>query len=272
MVHIDTVLHKMTSRIVGRHVPKANYSKFIWRVPMHQNFPSLYPAVEERKRNEQNVSRMLFALEPPKQTLQLDDRSYDAVFIHRPFDLHVAAFPQSYILWSHDAFDNNMTVGYNKVLAADLTIQKPLQKVHWENKRGVTRCIGMVGSLESVVPFETFNEKVSALFDGCEASKAHDNTHVTKVAVMGAFNADLLKRMKSEHNVDLYITGQVRAAAMEVAEELGMAVIAVGHDRCEYYGLKALANSVCHVSADPTKLIKNLKAQLVLADGLTLVT
>lgn len=272
MVHIDTILHKVTARIMGRPVPKAYYSKYVWRLPLQQNFPSLYPSLDEQKRNEHNISTMLFALEPPSPDLQLDDRSYDAVFMHRPFDLHVSAFPQSYILWSHDAFDNNMTVGYNKSLAADLDMQKPLTRVHWENKRGVTRCIGMVGNLESVVPFEQYSDKVVGLFHGCEASKAHDNTHVTNVAVMGAFNADLLKRMKSEHSVDLYITGQIRPAAMEVAEELGIAVIAVGHDRCETYGLKALAHSTSHVSADPTKLIKNFRAQMMLSDKLIRVT
>ena len=256
MVHIDTILHKVSTRIMGRPVSRADYPKYIWRLPLRQNFPSLYPSQRDQARNEENVSRMLFALEPPKASLQLDDHSYGAVFMHRPFDLHVAAFPQSYILWSHDAFDNNMTVGYNKSLATDLALQKPLQKVHWKNKRGVTRCIGMVGALQSVVPFDNFNEKVVSLFDGCDASKAHDNTHVAKVAVMGAFNADLLKRMKSEHHVDVYITGQVRSAALEVAEELGIAVIAVGHERCEAYGLKALGDSTVHGSADPLKLIR----------------
>ena len=268
MVHIDTILHKVSTRIMGRPVSRADFPKYIWRLPLRQNFPSLYPSPQDQTRNEQSVSRMLFALEPPKQSLQLDDHLYDAVFMHRPFDLHLAAFPQSYILWSHDAFDNNMTVGYNKALAADLAIQKPLQKVHWKNKRGVTRCIGMVGALESVVPFEQFNDKVVSLFDGCDATKAHGNTHITKVAVMGAFNADLLNRMKTEHSIDIYITGQVRSAALEVAEELGIAVIAVGHERCEAYGLKALVDSTTRVSADPSKLIRNFRVQMLLSDQL----
>lgn len=271
-MHIDTILHKVTTRIMGRPVPRTEYSKFIWRLPLRQNFPSLYPSLEHQKRNEQSVLRMLFALEPPHAKLQLDDRSYDAVFVHRPFDLHLAAFPQSYILWSHDAFDNNMTVGYNKALALDLAMQKPLQKVHWKNKRGITRCIGMVAALESVMPFDHFRGKVLKIFDGCDASKANDSTHVAKVAVMGAFNSDLLHRMKSEHDIDLYITGQVRSAAMEVAEELGIAVIAVGHERCEAYGLKALVQSTSHVSADPTRLIKNFCVEMALSDQLIHVT
>lgn len=238
---------------------------------MPQILPSLYPCTSPSE-DKQKVAQMLFALEPPDPALHIDERTYDAVFMHRPFDLQATAFPHSYILWSHDAFDNNMTVGYNKSLAEDLKLQKPLQRVHWKNKRGVTRCIGMVGSLHSAVPFEQYSSRVVDLFKGCDECQPHGNTHVANVAVMGAFNADLLNRMKSEHGIGLYITGQVREHALHVAKELGIAVVAVGHERCEAYGLQALVASAMHVKSDPSKLIRNLQVHTLIANKLVHVT
>ena len=243
MVHIDTILQRVSSRILGRTVSKADRSKFVWRLPQRVNFPSLYTS-EKVSPNLRDVSNMLLALEPPEANHKVWDKPYEAVFIHRPFDLHLKSFRNSYILWSHDDFDNNMTVGYNQALAADLQLLQPLQDVFWTNKRGTERRIGMVGRLDSPHPFGHYRNHVEELFGGSDASKANSVPHIRKVAVMGAFNPNLLHRMKAEHDVDLYITGQVRPAALEVAKELNIAVIAVGHERCEAYGLQALASSL----------------------------
>ena len=243
MVHIDTILHKVSSRVLGRTVPKAERLKFVWRLPQHQNFPSLYGSGKAQQ-NTRDVSRMLLALEPPEEHHEVWNMPYEAVFLHRPFDLHMRSFRNSYILWSHNDFDNNMTVGYNAALAADLQLLQPLQEVFWTNKRGIERRIGMVGKLNSANAFGQYKRHVEELFGGAEASKANGVPHVRNVAVMGAFNPNLLHRMKSEHNVDLYITGQTRPAALEVAKELNIAVVAVGHERCEAYGLHSLASSL----------------------------
>lgn len=243
MVHIETILQRMSSRILGRTVPKSERLKFVWRLPLRQNFPSLY-APENRQQKQKDVKRMLFALDPPDAKLDITEKSYEAVFMHRPFDLHVRSFPDSYILWSHDEFDNNMTVGYNSALAADLQLLQPLREVYWTNRKGAERRIGMVGCLDHLQSYGQYRRHVEQLFDGTEASKANGVPQVQTVAVMGAFNPDLLHRMKSEHNVDLYITGQVRKAALQVAKDLKIAVIAVGHQRCEAYGLQALVQSM----------------------------
>ena len=243
MVHIDIILHRVSSRILGRTVPKAERLKFVWRLPQRQNFPSLY-ASDKTQENTRDVSRMLLALEPPEEHSDVWDKPYEAVFIHRPFDLHMRSFRNSYILWSHDDFDNNMTVGYNSALAADLQLLQPLQEVFWTNKRGIERRIGMVGKLNSANAFGPYKRHVEELFGGAEASKANGVPHVRNVAVMGAFNPSLLHRMKSEYNVDMYITGQARPGALEVAKELNIAVVAVGHERCEAYGLQSLASTL----------------------------
>ena len=243
MVHIDTILQRVSSRILGRTVSTADRSKFVWRLPQRVNFPSLY-ASEKVLEVARDVSRMLLALEPPEDNHEVWDKPYEAVFIHRPFDLHLKSFRNSYILWSHDDFDNNMTVGYNPALAAELQLLQPLQDVFWTNRRGIERRIGMVGRLDSPHPFGRYRSHVEELFGGSDASKANGVPHIRKVAVMGAFNPNLLQRMKSEHDVDLYITGQVRAASLEVAKALNIAVIAVGHERCEAYGLQSLASSL----------------------------
>ena len=243
MVHIDTILQRVSSRVLGRSFPKTDRLKFVWRLPQRQNFPSLY-ASEKAPDDTRDVSRMLLALEPPEEDHEVWDRPYEAVFMHRPFDLHMKSFRNSYILWSHDDFDNNMTVGYNPALAADLQLLQPLQEVFWKNKRGVERRIGMVGKLDSPQPYGQYKRHVQDLFQGSDASKANGVPHVRNVAVMGAFNPHLLHRMKSEHDIDLYITGQVRPAALEVAKELNIAIVAVGHQRCEAYGLQSLGSSL----------------------------
>ena len=252
MVHIETILQKVSSRILGKTVPKADRLKFVWRLPLRQNFPSLY-APESKAQKQKDVQHMLFALEPPDSALELKDKSYEAVFMHRPFDLHLRSFPNSYILWSHDDFDNNMTVGFNPALAADLQLLDPLQEVYWTNRKGTERRIGMVGSLDHTQSYGKYRRHVEQLFDGSDASKANGVPHITNVAVMGAFNPDLLQRMKSEHNIDLYITGQVRQAAMQVAKDLNIAVIAVGHQRCEAYGLRTLVTSIRQCSDESVK-------------------
>lgn len=88
---------------------------------------------------------------------------------------------------------------------------------------------------------------------------------------MGAFNPDLLLRMKSEYNVDLYITGQVRQAAMQVAKDLNIAVIAVGHQRCEAYGLQALVTSLRAHPDDScnSEAMKDLDIDILLSNKLT---
>ena len=268
MVHIDTILQRVSSRILGRVVSKPDRSKFVWRLPQRVNFPSLY-ASEKLPSNLRDVGQMLLALEPPEENHEVWDKPYEAVFIHRPFDLHLKSFRNSYILWSHDDFDNNMTVGYNQALAADLQLLQPLQDVFWTNKRGTERRIGMVGRLDSPHPFGHYRDHVEELFGGSDASKANSVPHIKTVAVMGAFNPKLLHRMKSEHDVDLYITGQVRPAALEVAKELKIAVIAVGHERCEAYGLQSLASSLkLHVDDSVQfKAMSELKVDILLPSG-----
>ncbi|KAL3161980.1 hypothetical protein ABBQ38_009058 [Trebouxia sp. C0009 RCD-2024] len=272
MVHIDTILQRVSSRILGRTVSTTDRSKFVWRLPQRTNFPSLF-ASEKVPQNTRDVSHMLLALEPPDDNHKVWDNNYEAVFIHRPFDLHLRAFRNSYILWSHDDFDNNMTVGYNPALAADLQLLQPLEEVLWTNKRGVERRIGMVGRLDSPHAFGAYRRQVEDIFEGSDASKANSVPHVRKVAVMGAFNPSLLHRMKSEHDVDLYITGQVRPAALEVAKELNIAVIAVGHERCEAYGLRSLASSLTAHWDDSvqSEAMSELEVDILLSSKLTAV-
>ena len=273
MVHISTILDRVSTRILGKAVPKADRVKFMWRLPLRENFPSLYAPSKEGQKHR-DVKRMLFALEPPSKLKQLEKKSYEAIFMHRPFDLHLRHFPDSYILWSHDDFDNNMTVGYNPSLASDLQLKQPLQELYWTNKKGTERRIGMVGSLDRAQPYGQYRRHVEELFGGADASKANAVAHVRNVAVMGAFNANLLHRMKSEHAVDLYITGQVRPGAMEVAKELNIAVVAVGHQRCEAYGLQALAASIPGYSKSESvqsEAIKDLHIDILLSDNISSV-
>lgn len=267
MVHIDTILQKVSSRILGKSVPNSERLKFVWRLPQRQNFPSLY-ASEKVPASTRDVGRMLLALEPPEESHDVWSKPYEAVFIHRPFDLHMRSFRNSYILWSHDDFDNNMTVGFNPALAADLHLMQPLQEVFWTNKRGVERRIGMVGKLKGQKPYGQYKRHVEELFGGADSSKANGVPHVRNIAVMGAFNPNLLHRMKNEFDVDMYITGQVRPAAQEVAKKLNIAVVAVGHHRCEAYGLQSLGSSLRTHSAE-SEAMSEFGIDILLANKVT---
>ena len=63
---------------------------------------------------------------------------------------------------------------------------------------------------------------------------------VTKVCVVGAMRGALI-REASERGANVYLTGQYRDHAQEAVNDTGMNVLEIGHERCERWGLRALA-------------------------------
>lgn len=160
----------------------------------------------------------------------------DALFLHRPWRLAPGAFAGGVgVLWSHLPFDERLTTGLNPRLATalDMRAVEPL---------GVRdgRPLGMIGG---VVPAGAgaWAARVAGAFGGHEAALVPDETAlVACVAVVGAMT-DALVREAATRGAGLYVTGQLRQPARRAVAETGIAVLAVGHARSEWWGARALA-------------------------------
>ena len=186
--------------------------------------------------SERPISRFGLALEPWSQLADwVSDQQLDALFLHRPWQLQPGQLPPDIgIVAYHLAFDEHLTLGFNSRLATVLSINK--LEVLGE-KEG--RAIGMIGD----VPPQSFASYCCCLkqvFGGQDKALAGSSSHVSRVAVVGAMT-DALVREAASRGADLYITGQFRQSAQAAVLETGIGVVAVGHHRCEQWGLRSLA-------------------------------
>ena len=78
-------------------------------------------------------------------------------------------------------------------------------------------------------------------FGGREEARTCERDVVTRVAVVSAMNAELM-REASVRGAQVYITGQMRQPAREAIVDTGLGVIIVGHRRSEEWALRALAH------------------------------
>jgi putative NIF3 family GTP cyclohydrolase 1 type 2 len=184
-----------------------------------------------------SVSRLGLALEPwPGLGDWVRKERLDALFLHRPFKLEVAALPEDVgVLASHLPFEERLTLGYNPRLADALGMSclHPLGK-----RKG--RALGMLGD----VPPQTvgaFYKSAFETFGGREDARTCERNEVTRVAVVGAMTADLMHEA-SERGAQVYITGQMRQPAREALLDTGLGVVIVGHRRSEEWGLRAFAH------------------------------
>ena len=86
-----------------------------------------------------------------------------------------------------------------------------------------------------------FYKSVFETFGGREDARTCEKNEVTKVAVVGAMTADLM-REASERGAEVYITGQMRQPGREAILDTGLGVIIVGHRRSEEWALRVLAH------------------------------
>jgi putative NIF3 family GTP cyclohydrolase 1 type 2 len=160
----------------------------------------------------------------------------DAVFLHRPWRLAPSALAAGVaVLWSHLPFDERLTTGLNPRLADVLGMRavEPLGV-----KAG--RPLGMIGD---VAPAEVgaWVARVRDAFGGHEAVLVPvEGAQVARVAVVGAMT-DALVREAAARGAGLYVTGQLRHPGRAAAAASGTAVLAVGHARSEWWGVRALA-------------------------------
>ena len=186
------------------------------------------------------LARVGVALEPwPGLARWAARERLDALFLHRPWRLMPDALGAGVgVVWSHLPFDERLTTGYNPRLAdaLALAVLDPLGE-----KGG--RPLGMLGAA-APAPAGAWAARVTAVFGGCEAELVPDpGAPVARVAVVGAMT-DALVHEAAARGAGLYVTGQLRQPARAAAAETGVAVVAVGHARAEWWGVRALAHLV----------------------------
>lgn len=188
------------------------------------------------------IARLGLALEPtPELNEWVFREKLDALWLHRPWQLHPAVLPPGVgVLFHHLPFDETLTLGHNRPLAAALKLEKGEALGHKQAPGFPPRAIGMVGEAPAGSLAEWL-ERLAAEFGGHEAVLEGSGAEIRRVAVVGAMT-DALVREAADRGALLYLTGQVRQPARRAVEETGMNVIALGHRRSEEWGLRALAD------------------------------
>jgi putative NIF3 family GTP cyclohydrolase 1 type 2 len=142
------------------------------------------------------------------------------------------------VVWSHLPFDERLTTGLNPRLAdaLGLTGAAPIGA-----RDG--RPLGMLGDV-APAPAGAWAARVAAVFGGAEGEVVPDpRAPVARAAVVGAMT-DALVREAAARGAGLYVTGQLRHPGRAAAAETGVAVVAVGHARSEWWGVRALGHLV----------------------------
>lgn len=178
-------------------------------------------------------------------------------FLHRPFTLDRRSVRRgNLVLSSHTSFDENLTVGWNTVLAERLEMGMD-DSICLQGYKGDTeRKIGIVGPVALLR--DLLLHRIKEEFG--EAELAHDglSDEIRAVAIMNAFHEDEVERVLEtalQHgwaDADdeapgkhiLYLTGQPRVGGLQAAKALGMTVACVGHRPAEDWGIRYLAEQL----------------------------
>lgn len=154
-------------------------------------------------------------------------------------------------------YDELLTTGWNEALAGEHSI--PAISPSGKNgrhciqgyKNDPERRIGMIGLLEPSQSMSAYSVTLSQAFDGHEEVHLRDSqdaeAHVKALACLNAFNPELIDRileitgsLQVRSEEVLCLTGAPRELGIQAAKEAGMSVLAVGHRRCELWGLRYL--------------------------------
>ena len=202
-------------------------------------YPDEMPALWQD--TERAISRIGLALEPwPQITKWIVENKLDALFLHRPWNMIKRSIPLDIgIIAYHLPFDEHLTVGYNVQLAADMGALS-------------TECFGTIVNrpLGMIITIKDQSKNyickhIENAFGGVEETLHISESFVNKVAFVNAINENLVNEAAHE-GVQMYITGQLRKPAKKAILVTEMAVVAIGHKRIEYYGLKLLKRMLLH--------------------------
>lgn len=181
------------------------------------------------------VTRLALALEPGDLPAEPSaELGADALFLHRSRGVG-ERWPGVGVLGVHDGFDLHLTTGPNGRLACALGWQD-VRQVEWERASG----------LIATPPQPTWEALRSALqreFGGEDTSFPPADLQAPRVALMNAMRPGLLEQA-ADSGVTVYLTGQLRPAAVAAAQARGVGVIALGHRRTEEWGLRQLAREL----------------------------
>ncbi len=199
------------------------------------------------------IHRIGLALEPfADLSTWVADMDLDALWLHRHWQLDMTHLPTDVgVLAHHLPFDETLTVGYNTRLCNQLEALGTPEMLGYkqdttEGKEPLPqRPIGMLVDVPEQ-EFDYWLNRVKNLFGGYDRAEAgHGSsgwqTTNSRIAVVGAMT-DALIREASARGAHLYLTGAYRKPGQQAVDETGIAVIAVGHRRCEEWGLQALAD------------------------------
>ena len=216
-----------------------------------------YPKTEQGgiyQPSNRAVKRLGMALEPSPTLMEwVVNNQIDALWLHRPWKLDLSSLPANVGVVSHHLpFDETLTMGYNRVLAKQLsTLGDPIPfayKPHPLEPGQAPLPARPIGMFIDVAPreFDYWLEIIKTMFDGYDRAEAGFGTGdwqptSYRIAVVGAMT-DALVREAAEQGANLYLTGAYRKPGQQAVDETGMAVIAVGHRRSEEWGLRALAD------------------------------
>ncbi|WP_424949927.1 Nif3-like dinuclear metal center hexameric protein [Deinococcus sp.] len=177
------------------------------------------------------VGRLALALDPGDLPASLEA---DALFLHRSHRLG-EALPGLGVLASHDGFDAALTSGQNWALARALA---------WQDAQALTleRAAGLLARPPQTDWARLLNA-LSAEFGGHEALLKPKLAQVSRLAFVNAMRPETLDAVAGQ-GVQVYVTGQMRPAALPEARRLGLGVIALGHRRSELWGLRRLAHEL----------------------------
>ncbi|ETN38952.1 uncharacterized protein HMPREF1541_06994 [Cyphellophora europaea CBS 101466] len=240
--------------------PQANVTDvpFLFHTPRH---PLYAP---ERQR----VSRFIFGVTATTGVYaalnDADVRQAPACFLHRPWSLDRRRVRRgSLVFASHNAFDANLTVGWNEALGARLGLRIDNAICIQGYKGNSDRKIGLVAKLAQATPLTVLVEQLKAEFAGAgelfvpQSLEQHlTGSMIDIVAIMNAFHPDEISRVLSavrdaswlEHDCDgtklLYLTGAARDYGLEAAAKANMPALCVGHRACEEWGVRYLAEQL----------------------------
>ena len=171
---------------------------------------------------------------------------------------------------SHNAFDANLTVGWNIALAERLCLATDEAICIQGYKGDDERKIGLVARLRERTDLSTIVGRARAEFNGAGDLFVHrqegppsilvdnqsPNRHIRAVAIMNAFHKDEVDRaLKAAHEAgwtsredqghDLfYLTGAARPYGIEAVAAAHMPTLCVGHRACEEWGIRYLTEQI----------------------------
>ena len=203
--------------------------------------------------SERPIHRLGLALDPfHSLPAWIDENHLDALWFHRPWQLNLDKLPADIgILAHHLPFDETLTIGYNEQLAKQLGATGSIDPLGYKQATTETgellprRPIGMVIDVTEQ-EFDDLLREIKTIFGGYERAEAGPGlggwqATSNRIAVVGAMN-DVLIREAADQGAHLYLTGAYRKPAQQAVNETGMAVVAIGHQRVEEWGLQALAD------------------------------